>query len=79
MQAAEPQQPHVCCKYHLALHMLVRAIKLLMPIVCTFVQNPALAAWEGMSLFVSSGDYARVAMTKAQYEETGGSAARGQR
>ena len=38
--------------------------------------NPALTSWEGMSLLVSSGDFSRVAMTKAQYEESGGFAAR---
>ena len=38
-----------------------------------------MTAWEGMSLFASSGDFSRVAMTKAQYEETGGYAARMQR
>mmetsp|Transcript_35953 Transcript_35953/g.80033 ORF Transcript_35953/g.80033 Transcript_35953/m.80033 type:complete len:419 (+) Transcript_35953:120-1376(+) len=42
----------------------------------TTMPNPSLAAWEGMSLFVQSGAYARAAMTKAQYEETGGIAAR---
>lgn len=39
-------------------------------------QNPALTAWEGMSGFVSSGEFSRMSMTKAQYEESGGYAAR---
>jgi len=42
-------------------------------------QNPGLTTWEGMSLFASSGEFARAAMTKAHYEETGGYAARMQR
>jgi actin-related protein len=38
--------------------------------------QPANTAWEGMSAFVAGGEYAEVAMTKAEYEETGGSASR---
>ena len=44
-----------------------------------FLQNPALTAWEGMSAFASSGEFHHMAMTKAQYEESGGYAARMQR
>ncbi len=35
------------------------------------LQDPALYAWEGMSAFGASYSYGRVAMTKAQYEESG--------
>jgi len=35
--------------------------------------DPALCAWEGMSAFVASGHFRQLAMTKAEYEETGGS------
>ncbi|KAL6751380.1 Actin/actin-like protein [Haematococcus lacustris] len=38
--------------------------------------DPALCAWEGMSNFVTTGQYQGVAMTKAQYEETGGNVGR---
>ncbi|KXZ55494.1 ARP6 protein [Gonium pectorale] len=38
-------------------------------------QDPALFAWEGMSVFGSSRSYSSVALTKAQYEEGGGWAA----
>lgn len=34
-------------------------------------RDPALYAWEGMSAFGASYSYGRVAMTKAQYEESG--------
>eukprot|EP00955_Chlamydomonas_euryale_P077168 362866-Chlamydomonas_euryale.AAC.39 len=39
-------------------------------------ETPAITAWEGMSSFAAGPGYAAAAMTKAQYEETGGSAAR---
>ncbi|KAG2501776.1 hypothetical protein HYH03_000276 [Edaphochlamys debaryana] len=38
--------------------------------------DPGLFAWEGMSAFGSSYSYGSMAMTKAQYEESGGHAAR---
>mmetsp|Transcript_22793 Transcript_22793/g.57969 ORF Transcript_22793/g.57969 Transcript_22793/m.57969 type:complete len:468 (-) Transcript_22793:233-1636(-) len=38
--------------------------------------DPALCAWEGMSAFGASPAYRQVAMTRAQYEETGGYAGR---
>ena len=37
------------------------------------VQDPVLCAWEGMSCFGASTDFRGVAMTKAEYEEAGGS------
>ncbi|GFH30038.1 uncharacterized protein HaLaN_28811, partial [Haematococcus lacustris] len=57
---------------------VVQAVSAVHPSLAPLLYNndPALCAWEGMSNFVTTGQYQGVAMTKAQYEETGGNVGR---